>query len=110
MEFLISLFVLNWLFSSPEPVCPKLRPEIVSIYGMYEESPNGVQPEYRNCTEPNDDGIALCTQVIHASTTLMISKDGHIRFGYHQTGTTTDLEAIEFNKKVRQCQINNGEF
>ena len=103
MTALLSIFFLFWLFSPSEPVCPPLQPEVKPIYsygaqiGLSDGSfQDGVQQE---------DGSWM---FFNNATVTVEMVSGRV-LGT-KIGEEPDLEAIEYNKKVRECQVANGEF
>lgn len=101
--FLIALFI-GTSCEAPRPVCPELRSEVRPVYESaaryYAE---GHFASGETFTLTGKDGT------IYNGTMATVTID---RLGkqWVQIGTTTDEEAIEFNKRVQECRTLNGEF
>jgi len=90
-----ALLLLFLLFGTHHPKCPPLQEETESVYIPIEQYVR----EHKNKPIEWKSGSTI---LLFATTTL----DG----SQVLVGTTTDQEAVEYNKRVRDCRTNNGEF
>lgn len=100
---LLLLFFL-FLFHSQHPVCPSLWPEVVEKNIWVDSKEYFKHPPEKAVFKWKDkDGDTWIW--IMASTSL--GSPGQVVIGKK---VATSTEAIEHNKRVRECQTANGEF
>lgn len=101
--FVLTYLVLSILGASlsvGSPKCPDLKPETKPVFQetMIIKIKTG---EGRKITVDNN----YFTNLSDATITIE-----NITKKFEKVNEEPDLEAIEYNKKVRECQIANGEF
>lgn len=101
MSALIAI-IFAWLWFGG-PVCPPLHNEVKGIYAEYE-------PIVQITGKIVDGHIEHSVSNSYNISCEMIEGEFTCHSVGKQIGTTTDTVAVEHNKKVRECQIANGEF
>jgi hypothetical protein len=99
MSYLIAILLFFHIIQPEEPKCPPLRSETTSIYESVEE--------YVQHARPEDFLVYGDGYIILATTTYNFSTGEELGV---KVGEKPDLEAVEYNKRVRECQVINGEF
>jgi hypothetical protein len=118
MAALAALFILGFFFGGHEeskPTCPLLKSEVIQLYSEPEVCVGDIcQPLERPKVEPNNPHNATTTlgsfKVSGEGLTLDPNAKMVVRPWGHMLGTTTDQEAIAYNKRVEECRTKNGEF
>lgn len=89
--------IIGWLLFAhrEEPKCPPFHSEVKKVYAKYDSV------EWREWSKKQETFTYGRYTYISATTT------GGDNW---EIGTTTDQEAVEYNKIVEQCRIANGEF
>jgi hypothetical protein len=104
---LFGLFLLGGFQTEGKPVCPPLRPE----YGpIYEPARLHQKTEMTVSLETLGDYATITPHAYVVTTTATTTIGGRFTEPMIQVGEGVDEEAIEHNKKVKECQIINGEF
>lgn len=100
---LLLLGIFANTYREPELKCPALRQEVVEVWK--DAAAYGITSDGQKITFKSKGAKSYVWQN-NTMATVSISSAG-IRV---QVGTTTDKDAIEYNKRVRECQTLNGEF
>ena len=94
LALLLGIFLLFGGHEEPQRKCPYLLDEKIPIYEPVGD--NYVwKPQEELFFHDYSDDFATRTRKFRLSK---------------KTGYKTDLKAVEFNKKVKECEIANGEF
>lgn len=95
-------FLFGRAHHNPPPrVCPVLRQETIPVYAPLKVS---LQTDKGPIQVTLEHGQYLVKNGPATSTILAVNMTTKI------VGTTTDKDAVEYNKRVRECQTRNGEF
>ncbi len=91
---IIAILCFLFLCQPSRPICPPLHAVVVPKWVDAVQAPHPVLFKANGETY----------EFLEATTTVIDGKQ------MYQDGTTTDQDAIEYNKKVQECRIANGEF
>ena len=83
------------------PKCPFLRDETKDIFRAQTKSTFLLEDR---------ESFYITTRNTSITTRGATTTFGFFEIIYKKVGEKPDLEAIEYNKKVKECQIINGEF
>ncbi len=105
-----ALLAILFFWPGNNPKCPSYWPETVPLYENY------TAVRHQDGTE-TEIAVATATEQRGATSTINFKKvvlwnpgDTMVLFGTRQIGTTTNQQAVDHNKRVKDCKTINGEF